>query len=642
MTAAPSGYDPVEAVISALREAGCHVETAGRDRYAAQCPAHDDRDPSLSIGRGDGKALIYCHAGCGIREVTDALGLGARQLFTDYDPSSPRIAHIHHLRPWRTPQERQQRPKPRPWRRVKVCHYDYVWPDGSPAMRVVRYQKVDKETGEITGKTFTQHRWDSELGRWADTLDDLDPPLYHADRVAEAVAANNPVFVCEGEKDADAVAGAWPMVATTCPMGADAWRPQHTEALRGAHVIVIADDDPAGLQHAQTVRDALEGVAVSIVVALPAEGYNDAADHIGAGYGVGDLRFQTTQENDAPEDMHTSWWPVDLDAIINGEGDGSPEPTHLLRDDGRPLFYPGRVNGILGESESGKTWVALLAAKQSLQLGQRVLYMDFEDTAAGIISRLKAMRVGLHNLVTLAYMSPDESLHQNAAEDFKAVIGAGYDLVIVDGFNAAMTLLGLDINNNNDATTFVQQVLKPIAATGSCVVYIDHVPKHKEGRGKGGIGAQAKRAMTTGCALSVEVAQPFGKGQKGRLRLLVDKDRPGKVRAVASESTYVGTVAIDSVDDLVEISVQAPVMDGQGQPRPSRAMQAVSELLESSGAGMSQTKIEDAIMAAGYTRATVRHALRALVAEHYCEHRDGPRNSLIYTLLSPFSDDEGE
>ena len=33
--------------------------------WMARCPAHDDRDPSLSIREDiSGKALVHCHAGC--------------------------------------------------------------------------------------------------------------------------------------------------------------------------------------------------------------------------------------------------------------------------------------------------------------------------------------------------------------------------------------------------------------------------------------------------------------------------------------------------------------------------------------------------------------------------------------------------
>ena len=44
----------------------------------ARCPAHDDRNPSLSINVVDGKVLWKCHAGCSQDEVTEALrALGA-------------------------------------------------------------------------------------------------------------------------------------------------------------------------------------------------------------------------------------------------------------------------------------------------------------------------------------------------------------------------------------------------------------------------------------------------------------------------------------------------------------------------------------------------------------------------------------
>ena len=44
--------------------------------WMARCPAHDDREPSLSISVGDkGKMLIHCFAGCGQGTVIAALRL---------------------------------------------------------------------------------------------------------------------------------------------------------------------------------------------------------------------------------------------------------------------------------------------------------------------------------------------------------------------------------------------------------------------------------------------------------------------------------------------------------------------------------------------------------------------------------------
>jgi len=51
------------------------------DGYMALCPAHDDRNPSLSIAVGDEGYLLRCFAGCEVGDIASALGLGIRDLF---------------------------------------------------------------------------------------------------------------------------------------------------------------------------------------------------------------------------------------------------------------------------------------------------------------------------------------------------------------------------------------------------------------------------------------------------------------------------------------------------------------------------------------------------------------------------------
>jgi hypothetical protein len=299
--------------------------------------------------------------------------------------------------------------------------------------------------------------------------------------------------------------------------------------------------------------------------------------------------------------QRTTWWPIDLDPVLRGEVT-EHAPEFLTFTDGQPLFYAGKVNGIIGESESGKTWIALQAVTQALALGQRVLYMDFEDAAAGIVSRLKSL--GVTDFTGLSYMSPDEGFGTMAKLDLAETLHTlDPHLAVLDGFNAAMNVLGLDINSNNDATTFAQLLLKPVAATGVCLVYVDHVPKSKDARGKGGIGAQAKRAMTTGCTLAVHVLEPFGRGNTGRLALSVDKDRAGHVRGYATDAKNLGTVILASDKASGNVAVTFNTFDAKAAKRATAGnhRDAVLRVLGESAVPMTQGAVCTLLRAQGHS-----------------------------------------
>lgn len=53
-----------------------------RDGWVARCPAHPDRNPSLSIAEGsDGKTLLKCFAGCTVESICRALHIRMSDLF---------------------------------------------------------------------------------------------------------------------------------------------------------------------------------------------------------------------------------------------------------------------------------------------------------------------------------------------------------------------------------------------------------------------------------------------------------------------------------------------------------------------------------------------------------------------------------
>ncbi len=59
------------------------VRSMGRDKWAACCPAHDDRTPSLSISKRGGSIALHCFAGCATEDVLAAVGLSFRDLYSD-------------------------------------------------------------------------------------------------------------------------------------------------------------------------------------------------------------------------------------------------------------------------------------------------------------------------------------------------------------------------------------------------------------------------------------------------------------------------------------------------------------------------------------------------------------------------------
>ena len=59
-----------------------------KNGYLAKCPAHLDRTPSLTVSEGDdGRLLLFCHAGCQLQSVLDALRLHITDLFQSGPPS---------------------------------------------------------------------------------------------------------------------------------------------------------------------------------------------------------------------------------------------------------------------------------------------------------------------------------------------------------------------------------------------------------------------------------------------------------------------------------------------------------------------------------------------------------------------------
>ncbi|HZT92990.1 MAG TPA: hypothetical protein VE985_00740 [Gaiellaceae bacterium] len=110
--------------------------------------------------------------------------------------------------------------------------------------------------------------------------------LYRLPKVLAAIKRGATVWLCEGEKDAEALETLG-IVATTAPYGARHWAPEYTAQLRGADLVLVADDDEPGWQRVEMLKKELDVASLRIVKA--AEG-KDASDHIAAGYGLADFQ----------------------------------------------------------------------------------------------------------------------------------------------------------------------------------------------------------------------------------------------------------------------------------------------------------------------------------------------------------------
>ena len=237
--------DPIDLVSSKLRR----LTPTGDRSWKACCPAHEDKNPSLSVSVGDdGRVLLKCFAGCDVEEVLRALDLESRDLFRQ---------HTNHQRP--KPQE-QVRPKPRPTPRLSSLasvQDSYAASLGKPNT-IWHYQDSD---GETVGATF---RWDKPDGtkeirpgwRFPDGWSQSIPAVRPLFQLPQVLNEPDRVFVAEGEKAAAAITSLG-FTATTSPGGSKAAERADWSSIQSETVVILPDADPSGQRYADDVRKCL-------------------------------------------------------------------------------------------------------------------------------------------------------------------------------------------------------------------------------------------------------------------------------------------------------------------------------------------------------------------------------------------------
>jgi len=262
----------------------------------------------------------------------------------------------------------------------------------------------------------------------------------------------------------------------------------------------------------------------------------------------------------------SSWRPRQL----SNDLPPSDPPTILRVLQRTPLLYRGRTHSVIGESSSGKTWLAVLASLEVLQAGGRVLWIDYETTGAEVANRHNAMAPIPDEFWTrFDYLTPRERLEDSktgATSRHGVILYAHletttYDLVVIDSVTGALSCEGLDTNSDADVETFHRLLANRLADSGAAVLMLDHVVKAKDNRGHDARGSGRKREGITGASYTMKVTSPWrratgGTPVVGSFTLTVAKDRDGHVGAI-DEDVASGAVVADP-DGGLRITLVAP------------------------------------------------------------------------------------
>ena len=219
-------------------------------QWMASCPVsshgqgNGDRNPSLCVSETDeGKPLFKCFSGCSQDEVFHAIK--DYGLLDDLPNPTDFLTQI--------------KPLPKPQEPVLEQEWHYTDEDG-----VVQHIKQRYKTFDSKGKTYKQYRVD-ENGRRHASMTGANIVPYNLPEVDFARKTGRTVFLCEGEKAADALKSLG-VVATCTHNGASSFPEDVVKHLVGLTIAIVPDNDLVGWEYARKAVAALKSVTKSIRV----------------------------------------------------------------------------------------------------------------------------------------------------------------------------------------------------------------------------------------------------------------------------------------------------------------------------------------------------------------------------------------
>lgn len=356
---------------------------------------------------------------------------------------------------------------------------------------------------------------------------------------------------------------------------------------------------------------------------------------------TGEILPDHDADHDGELDDGDDWSPVDVAEIARAirAGEYEPELPEILEvADGKPLFYYGRSNLVFGSPGGGKTWIALAAVAERLRAGENVLFVDYEDSAAGTAERLVRLGVTDTELELLDYRSVATSLQYGYPT---LDLETPYRLIVLDSTGEALAAAGINPNDDGEVAGFMSIVKRLTRRKEApAVILLDHVPKSSDNPHGAPIGSQRKLAAATGSAYRCDTKISPAKGKRGRLRLVTAKDRLGhRAKGATAAEIDVADSADGSTIELTFHLTEAQVAEKEGKPfRPTHLMQRISEYLESlPGQGPGVRGIEKAVTG---SNEHLRTGLERLVEEGYVRRTNlGGSAGFAHVLEKPYRED---
>lgn len=331
----------------------------------------------------------------------------------------------------------------------------------------------------------------------------------------------------------------------------------------------------------------------------------------------------------------SSWEPVDMAPVLEG-GDVRPTPTLGRRSDGQRLLYPGKEHSISSEPECGKTWWVLLQVLSILAEGGRVVYIDFEDDEYAIGGRLKALGGAAYMTPDrFRYVRPDIRPPAGTIDQLCTFLEGSADLMVLDGVTEGMGLMGLDPLSQKDIVAW-RAVAKAAMGIGTAVLSTDHETKSKETRGRYAIGGQHKLAGLNGVMFKMESIRPFSETQGGRSRVIITKDRNGKLRNVTTPDRdgngHIGDLVLDEgVWQFHPPKQDEGAEEASASGVPERYRNFIAPILAHLTAHPESTA-NSVVAAVGSKRQAVLEALTWLVDRGQVRTSKGLRNSTLHSV----------